>query len=189
MKKGVVLIVLIGMFSWAIYDFALSDSENAQRDNEKAEDVLAEAEQDSDSIGLQKGNIAPDLELKTLDNKIVKLSDLRGERVMLNFWASWCGPCRAEMPDMQKFYEEKDIAILAVNLTDTEIGKKNVTEFVEKYNLTFPVLLDEDGEISHLYRIQPIPTSFFIDSNGRVHSFTYGAMNYDQMVQEFEKME
>ncbi len=140
-------------------------------------------------VGLEKGNLAPDFELTTLDDETVKLSDFRGERVMLNFWASWCGPCRAEMPDMQQFYEDKDVIILAVNLTDTETEMSDVTNFVDEYSLTFPILLDEETEVADLYRIQPIPTSYLIDSNGIIHNVAFGALNYELMVKEFEQMQ
>ncbi|MFC0301264.1 redoxin domain-containing protein [Virgibacillus soli] len=175
MKRTIIVIILIGMFGWAIYSFAIDHS--GKQESELDEEV-----------GLEKGNIAPDFKLKTLAGDEMALSDFRGQRVLVNFWASWCGPCRAEMPDMQKFHEEKDIVILAVNLTGTETSHSNVTDFVDEYGLTFPILLDEDSLISGLYQIQPIPTTFLIDSDGRIHNKAFGALNYEQMVQEFEKM-
>jgi len=143
---------------------------------------------DFDSIGLQVGDMVPDFELATLDGDIIKLSEFLGQRVMLNFWATWCPPCRAEMPDMQKFHESKDIVILAVNLVGTESSKENVANFIEEFKITFPILLDTDMEVSNLYRIQPIPTSYMIDSSGRIQYKAFGALNYELMVQEFEKM-
>ncbi|WP_267902155.1 peroxiredoxin family protein [Lentibacillus cibarius] len=83
----------------------------------------------SDTVGLQKGNIAPDFELTTLEGEQVSLSDYRGQRVVLNFWASWCPPCKAEVPDLQKFYENKDVEILAVNLTKTETRRSDCNGF------------------------------------------------------------
>ncbi|MRG87474.1 redoxin domain-containing protein [Salinibacillus xinjiangensis] len=177
MKKAAILIVITGMFIWAVYDLVFSDKP-------------AEEEQADVEVGLEVGKQAPDFELKTLEGgKTTRLSDYRGERVMLNFWATWCPPCRAEMPDMQKFYEEKDVNILAVNLTSTESSAQDVPEFVDDFGLTFPVLLDEDNEVATQYQLQPIPTSFMIDSNGIIQYVAYGAMNYEMMVQEFEKME
>ncbi|MFP3360201.1 TlpA disulfide reductase family protein, partial [Planococcus sp. SIMBA_143] len=86
--------------------------------------------------------------MKTLDGKQVRLSDYRGERVLLNFWSTWCPPCRQEMPDMQQFFQDKDPVILAVNLTDTEVNQKTVREFIEEFGVTFPVLLDEKAKVS-----------------------------------------
>lgn len=166
------------MLAWAIFDFVGSkDKQNIQAEN--TEDV---------EIGLDIGNRAPDFQLETLAGEKVNLSDYRGHRVMLNFWASWCPPCRAEMPDMQRFHEDEDIVILAVNLTDTETSFRDVGEFVETNDLTFPILLDTELTVADLYAIQPIPTTFMIDSNGIINFKVFGPMNYDWMVQEYEKM-
>ncbi|MUK88386.1 redoxin domain-containing protein [Ornithinibacillus sp. L9] len=194
MKKSIFLLIVVGMVSWAIYDFSMKSGDTNSVEYNRTESEMNDTEidvmavQDNDKIGLNRGNIAPDFELTTLEGETVKLSDFRGEPVMINFWASWCGPCRSEMPDMQKFYQEKDITILAVNLTDTELRKKDVTTFVEEYDLSFPILMDEKSEVSDLYRIQPIPTSFLIDADGRVHNVAFGALSYEQMIQEYEQM-
>jgi len=163
------------MFAWAVYDFVIKSDD----DDQAAEDV---------QVGLEKGKRAPDFELETLEGGTVKLSDYRGKRVMLNFWASWCGPCRAEMPDMQTFHEDTEIVILAVNLTDTESSEKNIPNFVDEHGLTFPILLDKETEVATRYQIQPIPTSFMIDSDGIIHKVAYGALNYELMVKEFDRM-
>src|SRR5699024_2838042 len=96
---------------------------------------------ESDEIGLESRKIAPDFEVTNIDGEQAKLSDFRGERVMLNFWATWCHPCRAEMPDMQKVYDEEDVTILAVNMTGTESGEDVVVEFVDDFEITFPILM------------------------------------------------
>lgn len=204
MKKAILIVIVAGMLGFAVYDFVSSsdksestvtkeqESEEEASDNkitspppeEEEEDVIA-----SDVVGLDKGQIAPDFELTTLDGETVKLSDYRGKRVMLNFWATWCPPCRAEMPDMQKFHEDKDVVILAVNLRETESNTEKVQAFIDERDLTFPVLLDEETVVADQYQIQPIPSSFLIDSDGRIHNKAFGALNYDLMVQEFEKMQ
>lgn len=141
------------------------------------------------SEGAEIGNIAPDFELVTMTGETVKLSDYEGQRVMLNFWATWCPPCREEMPDMQKFYEDNDAVVLAVNITNMETSKNKVNDFAEEFGLTFPILMDEEGVVSTLYRISPIPTTYMIDSNGIIQHKQYGALDYEQMVTEYEKME
>src|SRR5699024_9643213 len=108
----------------------------------------------------------------TLDGEKKKLSDLRGERVMVNFWATWCPPCRAEIPDLEKFHENEDITILAVNLTETEKNMDKVESFVDEFGMTFPVLLDEETKVADTYKIQPIPSSFMVDSNGRISTLS-----------------
>jgi thiol-disulfide isomerase/thioredoxin len=195
MKKGILIIIVLGMLGWAVYDFVDSNKKSADTDPSLNESILeadeqnASSEEDENVIGLEVGNIAPDFQLQTLDGDYVKLSDYRGERVMLNFWATWCPPCRAEMPDMEKFHQDKDVVILAVNLTDAEKDLQQVKDFVNEYELTFSILLDENIEVAELYMIQPIPTSFMIDSNGLISYKAFGAMNYELMVQELEKMD
>ncbi len=186
MKKWILIVIVVGMVGWAVYDFIDSSQKSAEEaqgaDTSGVEEVDAE-------VGLNVGNLAPDFELKTLTGDVVRLSDLRGEKVMINFWATWCPPCRAEMPDMEKFHQEKDVVILAVNLTNTEKSIEDVESFSEEYHLTFPILMDSDLAVSTVYAISPIPTSFMVDSNGIISSKAFGAMNYDMMVQAFEKME
>ncbi|MFC2948161.1 redoxin domain-containing protein [Virgibacillus sediminis] len=191
MKKIVIFLILAAMFGWAVYDFVSpevspDESEFHATDQTETEDAGKGTEAQT---GLDIGNKAPDFTLKGLNGKEMKLSDFRGQRVMLNFWATWSPPCRAEMPDMEEFYQNKDVSVLAVNLTETESSGQGVEEFVEEYGLSFPVLMDEKTVVADTYAIQPVPTTYMIDSNGVIQHKAFGAMNYDMMVQEFEKME
>ncbi|MFD1448798.1 peroxiredoxin family protein [Oceanobacillus profundus] len=142
----------------------------------------------AEDIGTEVGQKAPDFKLITSDGETVQLSDFKGKRVLLNFWASWCPPCREEMPDLERFYQDKDAVVLAVNLTNMEMNKKTVNEFIKTYGLTFPVLMDEEGQVSRLYRISPIPTTYMIDTKGIIGQRVYGPLNYEQMITEYEKM-
>ncbi|MFG6113568.1 redoxin domain-containing protein [Halobacillus sp. MO56] len=200
MKKGILIGIVIAMLGWAVYDM-LGDKETADNGEKEPqmrvagdgpeEDTAAENETASGGgeVGLEKGQKAPDFELKTMEGETVKLSDYRGKKVMLNFWATWCPPCRAEMPDMQKFYENEDIEILAINLTQTESSRDDVGKFVDEFGLTFPVLMDENIAVANQYQIKPIPTSYFIDSKGYIQYVALGAMNYDLMLQQYEQMD
>lgn len=197
-KKWIFVVIIVGMLGWAIYDFGIKDKASSsseqvkQLDNNETDKEERSQNKSGEAMikeGLEKGDIAPDFELETLEGEKVSLSDFRGKRVMLNFWATWCPPCRAEMPDMQKFHENKDVVILAVNLTETESSEDNVPKFVEEYGITFRVPLDVDSSVSTLYQIRPIPTTYLIDSNGMIHNVAFGAINYELMVQEFEKMQ
>ncbi|WP_338015871.1 redoxin domain-containing protein [Halalkalibacillus sediminis] len=191
LKKTIIIIVLVGMLSYALFDLFLSDDESVNQSNTEKEDYTIQSDsEDSEveaDVGLDIGSEAPDFEVETLKGETVKLSDYRGEKIMLNFWGTWCPPCRAEMPDMQKFYEEHDVTILAMNLFDTESSMQDVEDFVEDFGLTFPVLIDE-GEVATDYQVIPVPTSYMIDSNGIIQYKRLGVMNYDMMVQELEKM-
>jgi len=115
------------------------------------------------------GYLAPDFALPSLNGQTVRLSDLRGKAVLLNFWATWCAPCRLEMPTMDKAYQEyknRDLEVLAVSL---DAGSKSVVKnFMQELKLDFPVLLDPDMEVLRLYRMVGIPASFLIDKQGIV---------------------
>ena len=180
MKKVAVLFLIVAMFIWAIYDFADGRYFNV-------DDTTVQQESDI-PVGLEIGDMAPDFELESLNGEPIKLSELQGKRVMLNFWATWCGPCRAEMPDMQKLYEEKDIHIVAVNMTATETIRENIPSFIDEFQLEFPVLMDETNDVADLYQIKPIPSSYFINSDGTIHEKVFGLLNYEQMMQMYVNM-
>jgi len=118
---------------------------------------------------------APDFQLLNLDGQTVSLSDFRGKPVMLNFWATWCGPCRAEMPYIQQVYDERSddgLVVLAINIGESLAKVKG---FMQDYGLTFPVLLDIQTEVAKQYNIQVIPTTFFIDPDGGIQDVGIGA--------------
>lgn len=180
--KRVVPVGLLGsLILWASYDFVRS-----------FELFHAESEQETVETGITKGDVAPDFELVSLQGESVKLSDFRGKRVILNFWATWCPPCRAEMPDMQKYYEfsgEADnTVILGVNVTKTESNPDRVHEFADKHGITFPILLDESSEVTNTYEVVAYPTSFFIDE-GVIRYKKVGPMNLEFMRNQVRNME
>jgi len=198
LKIGIVIAVVLVMLGWAIFDFVGSPDDTAVEDDTMSGNSITSPSTDtgeseevveSDEIGLERGEIAPDFDVTTLDGEQAKLSDYRGERVMLNFWATWCPPCRAEMPDMQKLYEEEDVIILAVNMTASESSEEVVAEFVDDFELTFPIPMDQDGDLLETFQIVAYPTSYMIDSNGRIQFVSLGAMNHEQMLQQLESME
>lgn len=124
----------------------------------------------------QAGFPAPDFTLQTTDGQTITLSDLRGQAVLINIWASWCPPCRAEMPAMQRVYEKysaQGFTILAVNaiLQDDE---QKALDFVREMGLTFPVLFEYGGEVSSLYDAQALPSSYFIDPQGIIQEVVFG---------------
>ena len=125
----------------------------------------------------QLENLAPDFQLPNLDGQTVSLSDFRGKPVMLNFWASWCGPCRAEMPLIQEVFEDKEwsdkgLTILAINIGE---DRSTAERFMEDNGLSFPVLLDTSESVAREYNIRYIPTTFFIDKDGIARDIKIGA--------------
>ena len=129
--------------------------------------------------GIEIGKSAPDFELTKLDGTNVKLSDLKGKKVILNFWATWCGPCQQEMPDMEAFYKEhkENVEILAVNYTPSEKGgEEKVSNFIKEKGITFPVLLDKNIDVTTAYKVITIPTSYFIDTKGVIQDKFIGPM-------------
>lgn len=186
MKKVLFYTIIVAMLAWAVYDFAFTDDRSGDSQNSSTTETAVSGE--AADTGLAVGKSAPDFKLVTMDGEEMSLSDFRGKPVFVNFWATWCPPCRAEMPDMEKLYGNMDIEILAVNMTDTEKNEGAVADFVNETALTFPVLMDVDGELSSAYNVKAYPTSYLIDADGKIGFIAYGAMNYNQMVQEFEKM-
>ena len=124
----------------------------------------------------QQGFLAPDFELKTPTGETVKLSDLRGQAVLVNLWATWCPPCREEMQTIEKVYQEfkaQGFTVLAVNMTDQD-NPQAVLPFVEEQGLTFPILLDETGAVAKAYQLRSLPSSYFIGSDGRINEVVIG---------------
>lgn len=124
----------------------------------------------------QKGFLAPDFELKTPTGEAVQLSDLRGQAVLVNLWATWCPPCRAEMQSIEKIYREykaQGFTVLAVNMTYQDDPLAVVT-FVHEQNLTFPILLDETGEMARAYQLRSLPSSYFVRRDGSINEVVIG---------------
>src|SRR6056297_1004975 len=132
-------------------------------------------------IGTEVGMQAPDFTLQNMNNQEVSLSDYRGKKVFLNFWASWCPPCREEMPDMQKLHEEygNEIAVLAVNIGES---KSTVANFMMQNKLNLPVLLDLNKSIAQNYLVRAIPTTYILDKDGIIIEKTFGALSYQSML-------
>ena len=125
------------------------------------------------------GLAAPDFSLPSLNGDLVNLSDMRGRFVILNFWATWCGPCRVEMPELDRLYRAHaahDLIVLAVNVTTSD-SVQAVEAFVDELDLSFPVLLDATGEVTgQLYNVLGLPTTYFIDPTGTIIRMQLGPL-------------
>ncbi len=130
---------------------------------------------------LKVGDPAPDFLLAQLGGDPVQLSKLRGKTIFVNFWASWCDPCREEMPAMQRIYQKyktENFVMLAVNMKETDEVAKG---YFKSNTLTMPVLLDRTGEVPGGYRVTGFPETYIIDKNGKIGALNIGAMSYEQM--------
>ncbi|MGG3452107.1 redoxin domain-containing protein [Domibacillus aminovorans] len=164
------LALLIGVVLFNLY----SDKEVAENNKAGAAAV------NSDNYSTEEGGGTPDFKVQTMDGKEVKLSDYKGKKVFLNFWTTWCPPCKEEMPNMQTFYRKKpaNVEILAVNI---EESNERVNEFAKEYQLTFPILLDKDGDVSKTYDVYTIPTTFVLNEEGIIHQKIIGPMDENMM--------
>jgi len=136
--------------------------------------------------GLQQGNavgaIAPDFTLTTLDGKKVKLSNYRGKAVLLNFWATWCGPCKVEIPwfiDLEKQYGPQGLVILGVAMDDD--GKATVTKFAQEMKIDYTVVLGNDDVADEYGGVEGLPTTFYVDRNGKIVKVVAGLVSHGEI--------
>ncbi|CAJ1002901.1 MULTISPECIES: thiol-disulfide oxidoreductase ResA [Bacillales] len=141
-----------------------------------------------DPNAVKVGRDAPNFSLEQLNGPSIALSDLRGKGVVLNFWGTWCGPCKQEMPALQKQYEaykDKGLVIVGVNIGETPVA---VEPFLKQFGVTFPILMDRESQITKLYRIDKIPSTFFIDPDGEVKEIFLGPLNEDMIAEKVAKI-
>lgn len=159
------LVIVLGSL-WIAYSSSLLSSLASQGENVTLEPAPV------------VGHPAPDFALPTLEGETVRLSDFKGKPVLVNFWATWCGPCRSEFPDFQKAAVDNadELVIIGINNTTTD-QKDQIPAFLEEFGVTFPIVLDETGETAKAYNILGLPTSIFIDRNGNVNEIFTGPIN------------
>lgn len=133
------------------------------------------------------GRIAPDFTLVDLEGKLVTLSDYRGKTVFLNFWATWCPPCRAEMPEIEAIFQEyngRDVVVIGIDLRESE---DKVRQYVRQGGYSWTFVMDTTGQVSSNYRVTAIPTSFFLDGEGIIRAVNVGAMTKRAMESRLAK--
>ncbi|MFD9625588.1 TlpA disulfide reductase family protein [Peribacillus muralis] len=176
LKKIIASVLLLSLITIAIVQAMDNDPNNHEK-----EDSLG---------GLKIGAKAPNFSLKTLDGKQVELADYRGKKVMLNFWATWCPPCKKEMPDMEKYAQQAgdDVVVLAVNI-DPE---NDVQAFVKENGITFTIPLDSNSAknpVNERYKVLSIPTTYFIDKQGKITNKVLTAMQLKDMERNINSMQ
>lgn len=134
------------------------------------------------------GRAAPDFVLRRLDGGDQRLSDLRGSVVVLNFWATWCQPCRVEMPEFVRLYDalrDRGLVIVAVDMQEAE---EPVQRFVDEFGIRFPVLFDRTGEVGRTYRANKLPVTLIIDRDGVIRAVHPGPVTPEYVKQELDKV-
>lgn len=182
MKKNIGILIVLVLVITMIGTYIKKELD---ADKQISKEALGKEVALDGTVGLEKGNIAPDFTLYNLDGKPITLSELKGKRVVLNFWATWCPPCEAEMPHMQEYYEkykkEDNVEIVGVNLTFERETVERVEQFLESYKITFPILLEPDATVASLYKIITIPSTFMIDTEGRIQKQIVGPLDLDTL--------
>lgn len=154
--------------------------------SEKAESNIAESQETGEAEGNDEKSMAPDFVVYDNEGNEVRLSDMRGKPCVLNFWASWCGPCQSEMPDFDSKYRElgDEINFMMVNLTD---GQRETVETAEACiadnGYTFPIYFDSHSKAAYAYGVDTIPATYFIDAEGRLVSYANGALSAESLEQ------
>ncbi|KYD20209.1 thiol-disulfide oxidoreductase ResA [Caldibacillus debilis] len=137
---------------------------------------------------VREGDPAPDFVLKDLNGNSYRLSDYRGKGVFLNFWGTYCKPCKKEMPYIDRAYrkyKDRGVEVIAVNVGETDMTIQN---FVDKYGLSFPVVVDREGEVQDAYDIFPLPATFLIDADGKIVKYYEGELTEDLVEQFMERV-
>lgn len=171
MKKWVGLAIVTGLIGFVIYSMFAPEKEEAYGITDPGE-------------GLDVGQVPPQFTLQNAQNEEVTLDDFKGQKIILNFWATWCQPCREEMPLFEAVDQaHDDVVVLAVNMAHQDSGREKVAQFLTQQNLTFPVIFDEVGDVAKAYEIINLPGTYFIDEQGKVMSKVLGQVHEDVLYQ------
>lgn len=174
----VVIAAIAGVIWWI--DQRGDDATSPSGAEYGARTINASLVPDGLEVGTKEGQVAPDFELETLAGAEAWLTDFRGHPVVLNFWATWCEPCRQEMPQLVKAYDKykaQGLVIIGLNLQE---GKDLISPFADARGIDYPILIDRDADVGDEYRLVGLPTTYFIDANGVIQSIFRGPLEDKQ---------
>lgn len=136
------------------------------------------------------GSPAPDFTLRTPTGQTIRLSDHFGQPIIVNFWASWCGPCRSEFPEFQRVAVDNAGKVLIIGVNSTSVDKAEaVPEFIKKFGITFPIVLDEQGQVVETYHVLGLPTTVFINSKGLINEIFTGPLSKAYIESKIQELE
>lgn len=176
MKRNVIIAAVLGLGLAIMLWYAVREAQRTDAGSQMAQ-LGAKAD----------GKAAPDFDLKTLDGKDLKLSDLRGKGVLVNFWATYCSPCKVEMPwlaDFQKQYQDKGFTIVGVTMDDAKPA--DIAKFTKDMGVTYPIVLGTDA-VGDSYGAQFLPTSVYVDRSGKIVQRVYGLVNRSEIEDNIKK--
>jgi peroxiredoxin len=183
--RGAIAVVLLALLGGGA--FLLQNTRGSSSAASNVTPVSVQATQDDAGLGAIDrqapviGQPAPDFVLRDVNGKTMKLSDLRGKVVYVNFWATWCVPCKQELPDIQTLYNEKHAQGLEVLEVNWQEPADLAKSYFSQRKLPMPLLLDPNSSVYNQYKLQGLPDSFFVDRSGNISSFYYGQLSLTKM--------
>lgn len=179
-----VAVLVIAVVAGALWWFDFRSPADANTDNTDGIGVIALPEEQNptgEPPASEVGRAAPNFRLRTTDGDEAELTQYRGQWVLLNFWASWCGPCRTETPELQAFYERHGDQLLVVGVNQQE-SRDTAADFAADYGVTYPILLDRNGEVSIAYRVSSgLPISMLLSPDGVITKLYYGQLRANEL--------
>lgn len=176
---GALIILAVGVAIWW-FEFRGDGAGSASEDGFGVVELAASENPTGKAPAAEPGRAAPNFHLRDLTEGASTLTDYRGKWVLVNFWASWCGPCRSEVPDLQELTQRRpdDVVVLGVNQQET---RDAAAKFAQEFDVTYPIVLDRSGEVSQAYRAQGLPVSYLVNPEGVIEKAYLGRVTEDDL--------